>query len=365
MIDFATADAIRNLPVAILYQAQMPPVIDGIVKPMKPGGYSDSGADIAFALQRTGVFVVTPVDQPEAGHPLDWVFADTQQGIDQATRLGAQVLWLNTILFRTHPIERFIDQGGWVVGQRPANVERYDDKWYTNARLRELGLPIPKARIVDATNQASLLDEIGTAFSFPIIAKPIRGRGSAGVVLVESEYQLNNTLADMLASLAYGDAIMIEEYLPGQELTLTVMPAGAYQIGGEKRTYNAPWSLPPVRRFNHQGGVAPYNGLVAVMANSEVVSEAELATPSVRLLMQQCEQAAQAVDALAPIRIDCRQNKAGHYYLFDLNMKPNMTGAGRPDRTDQDSLTALAARRIKWSYSDLLTNMLSHAWRQA
>ncbi|MDI2089821.1 hypothetical protein [Commensalibacter oyaizuii] len=34
--------------IAILYQALPPPIIDGLRKDKKPGGYSDSGADIAF-----------------------------------------------------------------------------------------------------------------------------------------------------------------------------------------------------------------------------------------------------------------------------------------------------------------------------
>jgi hypothetical protein len=48
--------------------------------------------------------------------------------------------------------------------------------------------------------------------------------------------------------------------------------------------------------------------------------------------------------------------------MFDLNMKPNMTGAGRPGREDQDSLSCMAAREIGWSYGDLLVNMLRQAW---
>lgn len=79
--------------------------------------------------------------------------------------------------------------------------------------------------------------------------------------------------------------------------------------------------------------------------------------------MQQCATAARLVGAKAPIRIDCRQQVAGgDYYLFDLNMKPNMTGAARPGREDQDSLAALAARAIGWNYPDLVTNMLRQAW---
>ena len=45
---------------AILYQAKLPPIKDGIQKPMKPGGYSDSGADIAYELAKNGIGIVTP-----------------------------------------------------------------------------------------------------------------------------------------------------------------------------------------------------------------------------------------------------------------------------------------------------------------
>ena len=61
------------------------------------------------------------------------------------------------------------------------------------------------------------------------------------------------------------------------------------------------------------------------------------------------------------IRVDCRQDRAGAWKLFDLNMKPNMTGAGRPGRDDKDSLTAMAARRIGWDYPALLVNLLGLA----
>lgn len=89
--------------IAILYQAQPSPIINGIQKPMKPGGYSDSGADIAFELHSKGVKVCTPVDRPHIENDLDWVFPDTEEGIENAIRKGAKILWLNTVLYIGHP----------------------------------------------------------------------------------------------------------------------------------------------------------------------------------------------------------------------------------------------------------------------
>jgi Cu+-exporting ATPase len=45
-------------PIAILYQALPPPVIKGLRKEAKPGGYSDSGADIGFCLRERGLKLV-------------------------------------------------------------------------------------------------------------------------------------------------------------------------------------------------------------------------------------------------------------------------------------------------------------------
>ena len=46
--------------------------------------------------------------------------------------------------------------------------------------------------------------------------------------------------------------------------------------------------------------------------------------------------------------------------MFDLNMKPNATGPGRPGRADQDSLVAMAARAVGWDFPDLLLNCLAN-----
>lgn len=52
------------MKLAVLYQATTPPAINNIVKPLKPGGYSDSGADIAFNLSKY-IPIITPVKSPK------------------------------------------------------------------------------------------------------------------------------------------------------------------------------------------------------------------------------------------------------------------------------------------------------------
>ncbi|MBF9255795.1 ATP-grasp domain-containing protein [Pontibacter sp. 172403-2] len=347
--------------VAVIYQAKAPPERNGILKPMKPGGYSDSGADIAYSLQQQNIPVVTPVKDPRVEHDLDWVFPDSLEGIQTAVDNGATIIWLNTVLYQSHPIEAFIRQGISVVGQIPENVDVYDDKWVTNNLLRKNHLPIPKSVMITKENAGNYQ----LHFPFPVVAKPIRGRGSQGVSLVNTAEELTTILQAMFRSQDYGQALYVEEFLPRQEVTVTVMPPGSYIIHKESVIQEDYWSLPPVRRFNHENGIAPYNGTVAVINNSEILSDGELQKGDILQLCNQCEAAARLVNAKAPVRIDCRANTEGKYLLFDVNMKPNMTGASRPHRTDQDSLTALAARKIGWSFPDLTFNMLKQHWKNS
>lgn len=345
--------------VAIIYQTQTPPERNGIIKPMKDGGYSDSGADIAYSLHRQDLQIVTPVDNPKLENDLDWVFPDTTEWIQSAVDKGATVIWLNTVLYKGHPIEGFIKNGISVAGQIPENVDLYDDKWITNDLLKANGLPIPKSIIITHEN----VTQYELDFPFPVVAKPIRGRGSQGVSVVNNQKDLTQILNEMFHSKSYGEALYVEEFLSGQEITITIMPKGKYTINGISETKNDYWTLPPVKRFNHHNGIAPYNGTVAVIKNSEVLSDEELQKVDIIQLCKQCEQAAKLVNAKAPIRIDCRANTDGKYFLFDLNMKPNMTGASRLHRQDQDSLTALAARKMGWDFDDLILNMLYQHWK--
>jgi len=351
--------------IAILHQALEPPVIDGQRKDAKPGGYSDSGADIAFCLRQMGLRVLTPVQHPSPARDLDWVFPDTREGIAEAIGAGATLLWANTVLFEGHPIE--VVRGPIrIVGQRPAAMQAADDKFFMNARLRASGLPTPASILAAlqpragvralASLNAQALAHAG--LKFPAIIKPIRGRGSQGVELVRDVDALRRSASALIEGGRFGGDVIIEEYLPGDELTVTVMPL-ATQATVKADAF---WPLPPVLRFNHANGVAPYNGVVAVSHNSRALAGAELKSPQVLTMLDHCMTAARIAQASAPIRIDCRGDAKGVFRLFDLNMKPNMTGAGRPGRQDQDGLSLIAARAIGWSFGDLLKAIIDGAW---
>lgn len=148
---------------------------------------------------------------------------------------------------------------------------------------------------------------------YPVVAKPVRGRGSHGVKVCHDLTGLKDHLDALFQE---SPTVLVEEYLAGEEATITVMAPSR-----ERREY---WSLPPVTRFNHLDGIAPYNGVVAVTANSRMVTQSELdVDSSYHAIMDECRNAAELIQAKAPIRIDVRRFSPGSKFaLFDINMKP-------------------------------------------
>lgn len=341
--------------IAILYQALEPPVIGGARKEAKPGGYSDSGADIGVALLAAGCTLATPVADPDPARVFDWVWPDTEAGIAAALDAGATLLWANTVVFAGHPVED-ASRKAWIVGPDPKAMQAIDDKAATNARLLAAGLPVARSWLIDGDGD---LDAQLAPFAdrVPIVVKPLRGRGSQGVGVARTRAQLAAQVRDLAQSRRFGASIMLEQFLPGQEITITVMPAACRS--GE----TAPFALPPVRRFDQFDDVAPYNGDVPVSRNSAALTLGECADPAIAAAIAACEQAAALLEIRATMRIACRADGDGTYFLFDVNAKPNLTGSGRPGREDEDSLSTMAAAACGWSYPDFLLAAARGAWR--
>ncbi|CRG86877.1 Autophagy-related protein 22-1 [Talaromyces islandicus] len=317
----------------------------------RSAGYQDSGADIAYTLKQKGVRVITRSSSPQVSVHEGWAFPDTEEGIYSAVQQGATHLWANTILFSSHPLQTMdklapLATDIYVVGQPPGLVENFDDKGYLNNKLREIGgYTLPSSWTVTLKNFNRVLQQIDT---YPVVGKPVRGRGSHGVKVCHDPVQLRQHVEALFNESPF---VMIEEFLAGQEATITVMPPTP-----ARPQY---WSMAPVVRFNHESGIAPYNATVAVTANSRVATGEEMNDHAYKNAMRQCEAVARLIGATAPIRVDVRRFKEDSgFALFDINMKPNMTGPSRPGREDQASLTAIAAAAMGWDYGTLLQNML-------
>lgn len=334
--------------VAVLFQNGPTPDQGGGRKPAKPGGYRDSAADIAYALVRSGIRVLTPAIRADPGRDLDWAFRDDADGIRNALEAGATVLWANTTLYQGHPITQFANAVG-VVGPSIALVDRFEDKWVMNQWLQVHGFPVPKMWPLSFTGE---IPETSV-----LVRKPRRGRGSQGVERVLGSPTFNDSAG------SEPNGFVIEEYLPGEEVTVTVMPPGSYTSDPGVTRIPEYWALPPVTRRDHRDGIIPYSGDIPVVENSFVGGPPSLA---LKRLVVHCEAMAEQLHSRAWLRIDARQDLDGVYRIMDVNFKPNLTGPGRPGRERAVSLVALAAESYGWSYETLVSNLLQcKNWRFA
>lgn len=290
------------------------------------------------------------MESPDPADQNQWCFPDTEEGIISAIQKGATHLWANTVLFAEHPLQTSsqlapFESSVRVIGQPPLCADRFDDKSFTNDLLRQRGgLTLPRSWTVDdprvsqdisngstglAQAQQSVqktLDEVLSLIKendYPIVAKPVRGRGSHGVKICENATELAEHVAHLFDE---SPRVLLEEYLTGEEGTITIMPPSQERILGFEHSdrHSSHWALPPVTRFNHVDGVAPYSGKIAVTVNSRAVTAAEMeGDPAYASIMKECETVAGLLGTTAPLRIDIRRFKEGSKFaLFDINMKP-------------------------------------------
>ncbi len=371
----------KSIQIAIIHQALNSPAVDGVIKPRKRTGFRDGGADIAFALQSSGHNVITPVHLPSPKLDQDWTFPDTKRGLAAAIQKGAELIWANTVLFRGHPLEKLLKTYDLrTVGQMSENVHLFDDKQLTNQLIRKKGCPTPESfmivndsfREVPGLVPVSKLNEkkiSSLGFSFPLIVKPVRGLGSQGVRKVENLCEMTMAVKKLFADTVpvngapcsrFGNALIVEEFLPGQEFSVTVMPPGYYKIMGKSLNFEYHWALTPVKRTRHFDGIAPGARVCPFLSSSELLPIEEAASSIFQNLLRQCEAAAEQVGATAPIRIDSRASSCGEIKLFDLNMKAEFTGPGRPTRAGKESLSCIAAQSVGWNYQDFVSNVLAN-----
>ncbi len=336
--------------IAVLYQAAPVPKQGDTPKPMKAGGYRDSGADIAYALKRRNVPIVTPVERPNPSCELDWVFEDSPAGFKTALELGANVLWTNTVLYPGHPLDSWTEVAR--IGQPTSVALIAENKSLMDDWLLRGGFPAVPHQVL------AVAEHPDAPFPFPLIVKPVRGRGSQGVVWVNSVTDWDRVLVAWPEN-RFGPLLLVEPALPGIEITVTVMPSGEYDIAGRVVPHETCWTLPIIERFGHVAGIMPYSGVVAVRDNSRVW---QMSNAPGEELARCCADIGTSLGIRAPLRIDARADGNGRFRIFDVNMKPNLTGPGRPGRDNQASLVAMAGEAIGWSYEDLLENIARQWW---
>jgi len=115
------------------------------------------------------------------------------------------------------------------VGARPAACRIAFDKPCAKAAVAEVGIPTPPSVSLPHTTFRDLgagqvLDAIVGRLRLPLFVKPARGGSALGASIIHNASELPEA---MVACYAYGDTALIEQYIDGVEIAVSVVDTGA------------------------------------------------------------------------------------------------------------------------------------------
>lgn len=175
-----------------------------------------SGRAVADALARCGHKVTTADISPEDNSAL--------------SREGLEVVFiaLHGPFGEDGQVQLLCEEGGLAyVGSGPVASKLAMDKDASKRLFRAAALDTPAWVVVEKGAQPDRLAELLAQTPPPCVLKPIDGGSSVDVTIARDEPARDEALADLLA--AYGRA-MIEEFIPGREMTVGILAEEALPL---------------------------------------------------------------------------------------------------------------------------------------
>lgn len=292
-----------------------------------------SGAAIANGLRGSGL-EVTELD------PAD--FSSLDKLIDRLKELGTGLIFLG------------LHGGSGENGQLQAALDlaglRYTgsgfqacaltmDKYVAKLLAREEGVPVADWVLLrgdqlgdyeDPRDLQGIVDKLG----LPLIVKPNAGGSSVGISKVETTDQLREATQQ---ALKYSSSALLERFIPGRELTVTVLDGTAL----------------PVVEIKPLSGWYDYTNKYKA-GRSEYLAPAPIEEAVAQLIQMYAERLWQVFGLRSYARIDFRYDGDQPYFL-EVNTLPGMTPL---------SLTPMAAKAVGISFADLVVKIAHLALNQ-
>lgn len=168
----------------------------------------------------------------------------------------------------------------------------------TQSLFRQVGAPAVLQAILH--NQSQL--------QFPLIVKPADGGSALGLSKVSTEDELRSAMVD---AFAYGDTVMVEQFIPGREVAVSVVDL------------TEAYALPPVEIVTDDGRYdydARYN-----TGRSQFFAPARLSAEETARVQQIALEVHELLGLRHLSRVDLIISEDGEVYLIDVNVAPGMT----------------------------------------
>lgn len=156
---------------------------------------------------------------------------------------------------------------------------------------------------------SQVLDGLEHDLAFPVVVKPTDGGSALGISRADDSEGLRGAMVD---AFAYGERVMIEQFVPGQEVAVSILDLG-----------DGPVALPPVEIVTDDGDY-DYDARYTTDTTEYFVPARldEAATADVQALALE----AHRILGLRHLsRIDFIVDEAGTPWFIDANVAPGMT----------------------------------------
>ncbi|MCW2606491.1 MAG: D-alanine--D-alanine ligase [Frankiales bacterium] len=276
---------------------------------------------------------------------LDAVVRDADAGLLAhlaTTRYDAAVVALHGGAGEDGALREVLDLVGLpYVGSAPEACRAAWDKPTAKSLLRRAGLSTPDAVVLPHAafrelGAAAVLDRLVERLGLPLMVKPARGGSALGCSAVDKAEELP---AAMVQCFGYGEAALVEHFVTGTEVAVTVVDTG-----------DGPGALPAVE-------VRPLSGVYDYAARytagqTEYFTPARLGADAATAVADAAVRAHTALGLRDLSRVDLVVDDAGTPWLLEVNVAPGMT---------ETSLLPMAVEAAGLSFGGLLRQVLEQA----
>ena len=174
------------------------------------------------------------------------------------------------------------------------------DKDLSKRLFRAAGVPVPAWFMTPVAPE-----DVTTALGWPVIVKPSKQGSTVGLTLVKNAKGLDAAVA---LAAGYDDEVMVEQFIPGRELTVGVLGDVPLPVGE---------IIPKHELFDYECKYTP--------GMSEEIFPAKLDTTLTRQLQELALTAHRALKLGGYSRIDFRLSPDGDIFCLEANTLPGMT----------------------------------------
>jgi len=174
------------------------------------------------------------------------------------------------------------------------------DKQISKHLFRESGVQTANWLMAPVT-----VEQVTRTLGFPVIVKPSKQGSTVGLSLVKKPNELDRAIAE---AFDWDDEVMIEQFIPGREITVAVVDGDALPVGE---------IIPKKELYDYE---CKYTAGMATEVFPAQLSDAEAAH-----VQEQARLAFKALKLRGCARIDFRMAPDGGFYCLEANTLPGMT----------------------------------------